>query len=343
MSDSDSDSSLPSKITRSPTSITKSKPSSKSKGKEKTKAAADATKKSSEEDPAWAFQPPEGMSVIEDVEDNGEEWDWDAFRKNDELELWLIRVPNGIKPKHLENLSIDLPEPSSSKKPSKSRSANSKVGVLNRKTENYDVWDVDLNRSSSSSSDGIVGGIEVGRIDDSGIYAEEMKGLSCILPRKKKRGELFIAPRPIKRHLVVTAQPPKPSVSSPDGESPETSSEVPSIPTQNPPRFSYPKEMLKHRFVAFGSTKEAATSASDNDGEDGSRGDQMDVDTEPPVKLEPQPVKEKAKEKEKKEKSKEKKDKEKSTKEPKESKKRKTAEEGGVGLPSPKKQKKAKK
>ncbi|KAF5374578.1 hypothetical protein D9757_010162 [Collybiopsis confluens] len=335
MSDVDSDSSeLPSEIptrtiARGLSSKTKTS-SSKQKSKFKEKA------KGEERDPTWAFRPPEGMSIVQDVEneDNDNEWDWDAFNQNEELELWLIRVPNGIKPKHLENLSIDLP-------PSKSRPKSSKVGVLNRKTEDYDVWTVNLHNSnvasSSSSADRIIGGVEVSGDagDNAGagvIGGEEMKGLTCLLPRRKKKkksgeAEFFIAPRPITRHLVLTAQPPKPSLSS--SPSPDKDSSI-SIPTQNPPRFSYPKEMLKHRFVAFGSTEAAAGGGADgvkegpeirrNEG-DGDGDKQMDVD--PPAS----PVK---------------KEKEKSTKE---SRKRKTTAvgEGDAPLPKAKKQKKVKK
>ncbi|KAE9405861.1 hypothetical protein BT96DRAFT_915820 [Gymnopus androsaceus JB14] len=252
MSDSDSDSSssssssLPSKITAI-----------------KTKSSSSKATSNAQDDPTWAYAPPEGMSLISDsdIEDNGEEWDWDSFQKDSELELLVIRAPSGVKPKHLENLTIDLSNSSSSK--------NHKVGVLNRKHESYDVWN--LGGASSSSSN--VGGVEVGRMDDeaSSIGGEEMKGLTCLLPRKKKnskRGEFYIAPRPISRHIIVTAQPPKPST---EKDSPETSS----IPTQNPPRFAYPPELLSHRFIAFGSTN-AAVADADND--------EMDLDVDPPTK-----------------------------------------------------------
>ncbi|GAW03142.1 glycoside hydrolase [Lentinula edodes] len=168
------------------------------------------------------------MALVENAETH-DEWDWDTFKKDPELELWVIRVPNGVKPKHLENMTISLPE-------------------------SYDVWNV---CSSSTSGNGDIGGVEVGRLDEEGTAGggEEMRGLSCLLPRKKKHGELYIAPTPITRHLLISAQIPKPS-----------SSEDYSMPTQNLPRFSYPQELLKHRFVAFGSTKVAV----DHDDEAGS-------------------------------------------------------------------------
>ncbi|KAJ3869866.1 hypothetical protein EV359DRAFT_24552, partial [Lentinula novae-zelandiae] len=207
-----SSSSLPSEV------YVKSKPKTSIRSKTKKISLAKPTP---EDDPTWAYQPPEGMTLVENTEIH-DEWDWDTFKKDPELELWVIRVPNGVKPKHLENMTISLPDSSSNHR-------NTKVGVLNRKQESYDVWDV-------------------GRLDEESTAGggEEMRGLSCLLPRKKKHGELYIAPRPIARHLLISAQIPKPS-----------SSEDYLMPTQNLPRFSYPQELLKHRFVAFGSTKVA--------------------------------------------------------------------------------------
>ncbi|KAJ3877598.1 hypothetical protein F5051DRAFT_353430 [Lentinula edodes] len=294
MSESDSSSSsLPSNVYVKP----------KPKGNRSKPEKISSAKPTPEDDPTWAYQPPEGMALIENAE-NHNEWDWDTFKKDPELELWVIRVPNGVKPKHLENMTISLPDSSSNHR-------NTKVGVLNRKQESYDVWDV---CSSSTSGSDDIGGVEVGRLDEEGAAGggEEMRGLSCLLPRKKKHGELYIAPRPITRRLLVSAQIPKPS-----------SSEDYSMPTQNLPRFSYPQELLKHRFVAFGSTKEAenhdeAGSAHGNGG-----GDDGDVEMEDLL-----PKSEKAKKSTEKKLSKH-------------TKKRKTAEE--AVMPSPKKQKKSKK
>ncbi|KAF9064648.1 hypothetical protein BDP27DRAFT_1270063 [Rhodocollybia butyracea] len=282
MSDSDSSSSSSSSLP-SPSQITAKLKEKKSKTKEtktKTKSRSKAAKSGTisepqsrpEDDPTWAYKPPEGMVMIENVGDNGlgDEWDWDTFKKS-ELELWVIRVPSGLKPKHLENLAIDLPEPFSSKK-------NTKVGTLNRKHESYDVWNLGSGSGSSSNATE-VDGVEVGQMimDDSNdpaaaVGGDEMKGLTCLLPRKKKPGEFYIAPRTVTRHLVVATQPPKPSPAE-DAQQ--------SILTQNPPRFSYPKELLKHRFVAFGSTTDAAEVDDVDD-------DKMDVD--PPPSQPPPPA-----------------------------------------------------
>jgi hypothetical protein len=116
--------------------------------------------------------------------------------------------------------------------------------------------------------------------DDDGqnpVGGDEIKGISCLLPRKKKKGKLYlgrlvfmsfqkppfilvIAPKPIARHLILSAQPIKPTTD-------------PTVSFKSPQRPSYPKELLKHRFMPYGS--QANTCAAANP--------PMDVDTAPAV------------------------------------------------------------
>ncbi|KAI6021148.1 hypothetical protein EDC04DRAFT_2901405 [Pisolithus marmoratus] len=72
------------------------------------------------------------------------------------------------------------------------------------------------------------------------IGGEELRSLSCLLPRKKK-GKLCIAPKTIACHIIVSAQQATP-----------TALESQPIIHQNPSRPSYPKEVLKHHFVPYG-------------------------------------------------------------------------------------------
>jgi len=87
------------------------------------------------------------------------------------------------------------------------------------------------------------------------------------------------APKPIARHLVVSAQDIIPTSD-------------PSVPVaadsartyQNPPRQSYPKELLKHRFMPYGSLTgtDDATVAHDIDvdmGVDAAKGSTMEGGT----------------------------------------------------------------
>jgi len=88
---------------------------------------------------------------------------------------------------------------------------------------------------------------------------DDVRSLSCLLPRKKKKGKLCIgigvlmyhlfpdvyalilAPKAITRHIIVSAQPPLP-----------TPPENQPIVHQNPARPSYPQDMLKRQFLPYG-------------------------------------------------------------------------------------------
>ncbi|KAH9007532.1 hypothetical protein EDB84DRAFT_1572793 [Lactarius hengduanensis] len=43
------------------------------------------------------------------------------------------------------------------------------------------------------------------------VGTEELNGLSVLLPRKRKGRRLFLAPKPVERHLVVAARPAEPT------------------------------------------------------------------------------------------------------------------------------------
>jgi hypothetical protein len=67
---------------------------SKDKGKKK-KSTLTEHGKIEGTDPNWAYKPPQGVVLLDRVIDSGE-FDWDAVNNNDDLELWLIRVPDGV-------------------------------------------------------------------------------------------------------------------------------------------------------------------------------------------------------------------------------------------------------
>ncbi|KAG1749548.1 hypothetical protein EDB19DRAFT_147213 [Suillus lakei] len=190
----------------------KNKNKSKKKSKSQPVTVTDHGKNEGE-NPHWAYKPPPGAKLFDHAFET-ETFDWDSVQKDDDLEIWLIRVPDSVKPKYLDGLEIDVPSSSSSR--------SGQIGSLSRKNAVYDIW-------------------SMGDDDTDFAGAEELRGLSCLLPRRKKSGKLYMAPKEIARHLVVSAQP---SRASPP--------EHPSILYQNPPRLSYPKELLKHHFVPCG-------------------------------------------------------------------------------------------
>jgi hypothetical protein len=122
----------------------------------------------------------------------------------------------------------------------------------------YDVWSLGDEDKNAT--------LQEAHIPQPVIGGEELRSLTCLLPRKSKKGELYpgtstlsqnfrgiltsfflSAPRPIARHLIVSAQLPESSTF-------ETSSTVAATRVnKNPPREKYPEDLLTHRFLPYGS------------------------------------------------------------------------------------------
>ncbi|KAK1225538.1 hypothetical protein PQX77_011519 [Marasmius sp. AFHP31] len=218
--------------------------------KKKGKSKGKATDRPEEQDPNWAYAPPSTFKLVKDVHDS-EDWDWEAINENKGLELWLIRVPEGVQPKHLKDISIQLPSSSAS---------SSKVGEISRKRGNYDIHEYRDDAINHSK------------------LGEEIKNMTCVLPTRNKKGEMRLAPRPIARRLVVSAQ----EVTATPPE--ETD---PTLERQNPKRFSYPKDLLKHKFMPYGSRSHLQSPSED-----------VDMDVEVPQTQEKEKDKSKKKRKE---------------------------------------------
>ncbi|KAH9041751.1 hypothetical protein EDB85DRAFT_1920237 [Lactarius pseudohatsudake] len=170
-------------------------------------------------DPTPAYVPPAGSVPADlDIDVDFGEFDYDAVKADEEgAELWLVRAPTAVKAKNLQGIQV-----------LSSDSVSGRVGELSRKSTAYDIWS--LSPPSSSSHQPHVG-------------AEELNGLSVLLPRKRKGGKLFLAPKPVVRHLVVAARPAEP-MRRDAASDPAT--------FQNPPREAYPDEALTHRFRPYG-------------------------------------------------------------------------------------------
>ncbi|KAL4075307.1 hypothetical protein V8B97DRAFT_1867367 [Scleroderma yunnanense] len=196
-----------------PESSTSRKDKSKSTKKKSKHTPVTVTEHGKNEgvNPHWAYRPPPD-AVLLDHKVDSEEFEWNAIKENDDLEIWLIRVPDSIKAKHLDGLEIDPPV----------SSRTARVGGLTRKNATHDVW-------------------SIGDDDTDVMGADDVRGLSCLLPQKKKKGKLCLAPNAITRHIIVSAHPPTP-----------TPQEHQPIVHQNPTRPSYPKDVLKHQFVPYG-------------------------------------------------------------------------------------------
>ena len=86
--------------------------------------------------------------------------------------------------------------------------------------------------------------------DDCPVTGEEIRALSCLLPRKKKLGKLYPAPRGIARHLVLSAQAVEPSAPTPESIPPKNEKNGKYV---NPPRQCYADDRLTHSFAPIGS------------------------------------------------------------------------------------------
>lgn len=168
----------------------KSSAKDKDKGKQKTQTLSNTyvDDTDDEEPQAEAALVPPGAIPLSDLLD-AKEFDYDELKDNDDLELCIIRIPDGVclfalsnhtilssvlklwksqvKPKNLDNLNLTLP-PSAS-------TSSMRVGTLSKKNAAYDIWSV---RDEASDETTVAGG-------------DEVLGLSCLVPRKKKGGKLF--------------------------------------------------------------------------------------------------------------------------------------------------------
>ena len=51
--------------------------------------------------PNWDYKPPDGYKAMNMKVDEGP-FDWDSIKDNDDLELWIVRVPDGVRfPSHV--------------------------------------------------------------------------------------------------------------------------------------------------------------------------------------------------------------------------------------------------
>ena len=143
------------------------------------------------------------------------------------------------------------------------------VGDLSRKGTAYDLWTLDPAAvgGSGDQNDGAISPLDV----QPGVGAEELNGLSVLLPCRRKGGQLYLGAcvcaarihpfwgrwvagslkrnnvffffilsvqKPIARHLVVSARPAKPT--------------RPDAAYEAPKREAYPDEVLTHRFRPYG-------------------------------------------------------------------------------------------
>ncbi|GJJ11858.1 hypothetical protein Clacol_006096 [Clathrus columnatus] len=198
----------------------KSKKTSKDKGKQKEKDRTKSKKSDSTairnegQAPHWNYEPPPGM-VQFDTSKVDEEFDWDTVKDDDDKEIWLVRIPEGLKAKHLDGLELSIPSDMNKK--------IQKIKDFERKKSKLEVWSVTAEELYEGE-------------DPRG---QELRNITCLLPRSKKNGAFYIASKPIANRFIITHSPATPTVN-------EEAAPRPLI------RESVPNELLKHRFLPYG-------------------------------------------------------------------------------------------
>ncbi|KAH7102023.1 hypothetical protein BKA62DRAFT_829623 [Auriculariales sp. MPI-PUGE-AT-0066] len=163
-----------------------------------------------------SYTPPAGFRSYENitVDDN---FDWDAVDADDNLELWLIRVPDGFKSKQLESATLKAPS-----------SRRRELGSIARK---------------SGAVTHLI--TRVDNQDETGA-AEEMQAVRCLLPKKRKAGKMFLAQKKFAQHVVVTRVPSSPSL-DPDAAASTVTADLSAAE-----RPSWPLEQLSGRYIPCG-------------------------------------------------------------------------------------------
>lgn len=78
-----------------PTLKASKKSNSKDKGKHKSTAQISGHGKNEGVNPTWAYKPPADFEDLKNTSDAGD-FDWDMVEDNEDVELWLIRVPESV-------------------------------------------------------------------------------------------------------------------------------------------------------------------------------------------------------------------------------------------------------
>ncbi|PVF98318.1 hypothetical protein CPB86DRAFT_784948 [Serendipita vermifera] len=168
--------------------------------------------------PALSYRAPPGFKLSKPALET-KEFDWNEVNNDPDLEIWAIRLPQGLKPKYLENMSIPFPHDGASSGPL----AHIRAG---KKQKQYDL-------TIASDLNG----------------AEEMKGFKCLLPSSSDGRKLRLVSQPLAGHILFSETPPDASISNVGPHSSPSSSTLPPLPLPSCTRYSYPLELLKNRYV----------------------------------------------------------------------------------------------
>ncbi|GAA5835456.1 hypothetical protein JCM9279_004545 [Rhodotorula babjevae] len=179
-------------------------PSDSSDDDDDSSSASGSARSSASPDPEAAKQPertvdptlrkytaPAGFKPLKATVDKGA-LDWDDLRDDKDLELWAVRVPVGLKTKHLDGLTLTLPPPELG-------TPAQPIGHLSTKKAQYDAF-LTVPSASTKRKRGEAAPEEA---EGAGQGAGELAAAVPLVPRKSHGNKLFQAPRPIARTLTL--------------------------------------------------------------------------------------------------------------------------------------------
>ncbi|BGP53928.1 hypothetical protein JCM8202v2_001500 [Rhodotorula sphaerocarpa] len=170
-------------------------------------AAGNAFEQQRPVDPeALKYSPPEGYKAVKaTAAANG--IDWDEIKDDPDLELWTVRVPAGVKVKHLDGLTLTLPEGDLA-------DPVQPIGHFTAKKAEYDVHLASAGASEAATAKNNNKRKRTDADEAGESAAGELQALVPLLPRKSQGNKLYQAPRPVSRTLTITRTMPASVVAS---------------------------------------------------------------------------------------------------------------------------------
>ncbi|KAF8311572.1 hypothetical protein DL93DRAFT_2157117 [Clavulina sp. PMI_390] len=163
------------------------------------------------------------LSRYDPISSTLEEADWEALQNDPNVELWAMKA------KSLNDLELAIPPIASS----------SSTSSFTKKGTSYTVT-----VSSSGSQNG-----------DERHSAAEMQSLTCLLSSSSRNGQLYAAPKPFSRYVLVSEAPPTvdPSPAESTSDPSSNGSLAGGLRSKRP---TQPTHLLNHKFAPIGSSNE---------------------------------------------------------------------------------------
>ncbi|GAA5900325.1 uncharacterized protein JCM6883_002809 [Sporobolomyces salmoneus] len=199
------------------------------------------------------YTPPAGFKASKESGDKSE-IDWDAINADPELQLWAVRVPSGLKAKHLDKMVIQLPDASI-------QTPLQPVATFTASKSEYNAY---LSTPSTSASAGNKRKAESTEQDqeeeDKEVEKSEMDNMLPLLPKKSAGNKLFQAPRPISKTLTIRRALPVALANLPSAASFTHSTLIASQPSPVPGAILSADELLDAKAIAAKKTQRSQPS-----------------------------------------------------------------------------------